>query len=75
MWLRKILRNPTGRLAALAGRAISLEGSAKLQEYRAFREFTPPPKRDHGGRSLQRQRGGTVLSRIAIVPNKGIKIP
>ncbi len=75
MWLRKILRNPTGRLVALAGRAISIEGNSEPQEYRAFREFTPPPKRDRGGRSLQRQRGGTVLSRIAIVPNKGIKIP
>lgn len=42
---------------------------------KAFREFTPPPRRQGGGSLRLSASGSDRLGRIAIVPSVGGKVP
>ncbi|WP_254461215.1 hypothetical protein [Xanthomonas sacchari] len=42
---------------------------------KAFREFTPPPRRQGGGSLRLGASGSDRLGRIAIVPSAGGKVP
>lgn len=75
MWLRQILKFPLRRAMPCRGRSIPAGNPAFPREYPAFREFTPPPRRQAGGvMRLGLHRGGR-LAPIAIVPDEGAKIP
>jgi hypothetical protein len=50
-------------------------GAVETGYPRAFREFTPPPRRQAGSALQLGQSAGDRLGRIAIVPSAGVKVP
>ncbi|MFC6839014.1 hypothetical protein [Xanthomonas theicola] len=54
---------------------VTLMAALEAGQLKAFREFTPPPRRQGGSVMRLGQRAGDRLDRIAIVPFAGVKVP
>ncbi len=75
MWLRNLFGLPPTRLETLETAFDPVEINVNSPMPQAFREFTPPPRRQVGGAIRLGARHGDRLGRIGIVPLAGVKVP
>lgn len=75
MWLRRLFGLPPSRKEALEGAFDPVSFNVNARQPQAFREFTPPPKRQGGGQFRLAARRDGRLGSIRIVPIPGVKVP
>ena len=75
MWLRRLIGLPPSRNETLEHAFDPVSFNVNARDPVAFREFTPPPKRQGGGSFRLAARQSNRLGGIRIVPFSGIKVP